>query len=284
VYAVIGSVVLVTALPPHGSGIGLRPPHYEALSTTDRQIDWLEFIPENYVARGGGHPRRLRECAERWQVVPHGVSLSLGGPDPFDRDYILGLKRLLDEIDAPYYSDHLCYARLGGVNLHDLLPLPFSEAAVRHAAARIKELADRLERPVVVENISYYAVMPGSEMDEPSFVAAVVEEADCGLLLDVNNIHVNARNHGEDAMAQMRRFPLERIAHVHLAGYELEPDGRALDSHCGPAEDEVWAMYEALIAERGPVPTLFEWDTRLPELERVLDEADRARSVLEAAK
>jgi hypothetical protein len=220
----------------------------------------------------------LLAARERWPMLAHGVSVSLGGPDRLHGEYLAGLRQLLDEIDAPFYTDHLCYGAIHGTVFHDLLPLPFTEEAVRHTAARIRELADRLERPVAVENISYYAVMPGSTMTEGQFVTAVCEEADCGLLFDVNNVYVNAINHGHDPFASMWALPLQRAWQIHLAGH-IEEGPRLLDTHGSPVADTVWAMYRAALQELGPIPTLLEWDTQIPPLGRVLDEADKARAI-----
>lgn len=272
---------MITA-PLQGVGIGLRREHFAAIERCERALDWLEIIPENYVGHGGIARRNLARCRERWPVVAHGVSLSLGGPDPLPADYVAGLRRLLDELGAPFYTDHLCYATIEGINFYDLLPLPFTDEAVRHTAARIRELADRLERPVAVENISYYAQMPGGALDEGQFVTAVVEEAGCGLLLDVNNVYVNAINHGQDPQASLLALPLHRTLQIHIAGH-IEEGGRLLDTHGRPLVDPVWALYEEALARVGPVPTLLEWDTDIPALDRVLDEADRARVLWQRA-
>ena len=264
-----------------GVGIGLRREHFEQLPSCERRIDWLEIIPENYVGVGGAARRSLDACRERWPVVAHGVSLSLGGPDPLATEYIAGLRRLLDELGAPFYTDHLCYATIGGTNFYDLLPLPFTDEAVLHCAKRIRSLADRLERPVAVENISYYAVMPGSTMSHGEFVTAVVEEADCGLLLDVNNVYVNARNHGDDPQAVLDSLPLHRTMQMHLAGH-IEQQGRLIDNHSRPLIEPVWALFREALRRVGPVPTLLEWDTDIPALDVVLDEADRAREIFAA--
>lgn len=267
---------------PQGVGIGLRREHFAAIEHSERTVDWLEIIPENYVNRGGAARRHLARCSERWPVIAHGVSMSLGGPDPLPADYVTDLRRLLDELQAPFYTDHLCYATVGGVNFYDLLPMPFTEEAVRHTAARIRELADRLERPVAVENISYYAVMPGPAMSEGEFVSAVVEEADCGLLLDVNNVYVNARNHGEDPLASLLALPLHRARQIHIAGH-VEEDGRLIDNHGRALVEPVWELYEHALSRVGPVPTLLEWDTDIPALDVVLDQADRARVLWQRA-
>jgi hypothetical protein len=265
---------------PQGIGIGLRREHYDAILETTRRVDWLEFVPENFIDRDGKGPRALRACAERWPMIPHGVSVSLGGPDPLDRGYLRRLRELLDAVDAPYYSDHLCYTAIDGETFHDLLPLPFSEEAVEHVAARIRMVADILERPVVVENITYYAEMPGSRLGEGEFVGAVLERADCHLLLDLNNVYVNAINHRRDPLQALWALPVERTCHVHLAGYSIEPDGRLLDDHGSKIDSTVLEMYAQFVGRTGPVSTLLEWDTRVPALDDVLDEADRARAVL----
>jgi len=263
---------------PQGVGIGLRREHFAAVEACTRPIGWFEIIPENYVGRGGFSRRHLERCREIRPVVAHGVSLSLGGPDPLDADYIAGLKRLLDELDAPYYTDHLCYATVGGHNFYDLLPLPFTEEAVLHCAGRIRELADRLERPVAVENITYYAEMPGARMSEGQFVSEVIREAGCGLLLDVNNVYINARNLGGDPHEELAELPLEQTLQIHIAGH-IEEGGRVIDNHGRPLVEPVWELLRDALRKVGPVPTLLEWDTDIPALDRVLDEADKAREI-----
>jgi len=265
-----------------GVGIGLRHEHFDEILETKRRVDWLEIVPENYVDIGGRASRILDACLERWRVIAHGVSVSLGGPDPLDEDYLRGLLRLCDKIEAPFYSDHLCYSAIDGIEFLDLLPLPFNDEAVEHSAQRIEAVADRLERQVLVENITYYATMPGSHLQPGAFVTAVAEAADCGLLLDVNNVYCNAKNHGRDPMTMLFELPWERAKQVHLAGH-LEEGPRLLDNHGAPVVDEVWAMYRALLEKAGPIPTLIEWDTDIPALDRVLDEADRARAIMDEA-
>ena len=257
----------------------MRREHYAELAKCTRELDWLEIVPENYVRPGGVARARLDEFRERWQIIAHGVSASVGGPDPLDADgYISDLKTLLDELEVPFYTDHLCYTQIGGNTFYDLLPLPFTEEAAKHAAARIRELADRLERPVLVENISYYAVMPGSGLSEGEWITAVVEEADCGLLFDINNVYVNAVNHKEDPFELMWSMPMHRARQIHLAGHVVEGP-RIVDDHSSPVVDTVWKMYRAALERIGPIPTLLEWDTNIPPLDRVLDEADKARAI-----
>ena len=264
-----------------GVGIGLRRPHYDAVRETSRHIDWLEVAPENYLGRGGRPLAVLDECSERWPVVAHGVSLSLGGPDPLDVEFLRGLRGLLDRVGSPYFSEHVCLSSAHGVQFHDLIPLPWNEAAAKHVAARIRQAQDALERPLCVENISYYAVMPGSTMTDGEFVRRVVEEADCGLLLDVNNVYVNARNHGRDPVAMLDELPLERARQLHLAGHD-DRGSVLIDDHGSAVIAPVWDLYREVIRRAGPVPTLLEWDVRIPALDVLLDEADRARAILEA--
>jgi len=266
-------------LRPLGAGIGLRREFYEALPQTERSLDWVEIIPENFLTLGGRSRRALDACAERWPVLPHGVGLNIGGPDALDEDYITRLTALVKEVDSPFFSDHLCYSRVGGVVLHDLLPLPFNEEAIDHVVPRVREVMARVGRPFLLENPSYYARMPGGTLAEASFLRHVVEQADCGLLLDVNNVFVNARNHGYDPRAFIDALPLERVVQIHLAGHTRYPDV-IIDTHVGPIIDDVWSLYRYVLARTGLVSTLIEWDQDIPSLEAVLDEADLARAAL----
>jgi uncharacterized protein (UPF0276 family) len=266
-------------LKPLGAGIGLRRSFYESLPSTQRTVDWLEIIPENFLALGGRSQRALDACAERWTVLPHGVGLNIGGPDPLDEEYITGLAALVRRVDSPFFSDHLCYSRLGGVYLHDLLPLPFNEEAVEHVVPRVREVVARVGRPFLLENPSYYANMPGGTLAEAAFLRHVAEQADCGLLLDVNNIYVNAQNHGYDSRAFVDALPLDRVVQIHLAGHDRYPDV-IIDTHGAPVCDEVWSLYRYVLERTGPVSTLIEWDQDIPSMEAVMDEADRARAML----
>jgi uncharacterized protein len=263
-----------------GVGIGLRRELYDALWKTNRRLDWLELIPENFIVHGGWRRQVLEKAAERWPLIAHGVALNVGGPDPLDAAYLRSLKTLLDWLDPPFFSDHLCYQHIGGVYFHDLLPLPFTEEAVRWVAGRAREVSDRLERPLVLENITYYAEMPGGTLTEGEFVSAVLEEADAGLLLDVNNAYLNGRNHGRDPWQVLRALPLERTTQIHLAGHVQDRECDVLlDDHGSAVTDEVWALYTKVTQRIGAVPTLIEWDNNIPPLDRVLEEADRARAI-----
>ncbi len=254
----------MTGRVPSGVGIGLRRVHFREISRTSRRVDWLEITPENFMGFGGPAARALSACAERWPVIPHGVALSLGGPDPLDDGYLRAAHELSAELGAAWFSEHACYASLGGAQSYDLLPLPFCDEAASHLARRAREAAERIERPLLLENITYYAVMPGTTLDEGAFLRAVLDEADCGFLLDVNNVYVNAKNHGLDPEAALLALPLDRTRQIHMAGHRR--DGNVLiDDHGSAVPDAVWSLYELAIEHVGPVPTLIEWDNQNPE-------------------
>ncbi|MCC7540033.1 MAG: DUF692 domain-containing protein [Deltaproteobacteria bacterium] len=265
-----------------GAGIGLRRKHFKEILETSRRIDWLEIIPENYMGYGGRPSRQIDECRERWAIAGHGVALSLAGPDPLDTDYLAKVEAISQRVEAPWFSEHLSFARVHGLQTHDLVPLPFNRDATRWVVSRIRRVQAALARPFLVENVSFYAVMPGSDMHELDFLAAVLEEADCGLMFDVNNLYVNSRNHGYDPFAALDRIPLHRARQIHLAGHRDEGDV-IIDDHGSAVCEDVWALYRETIRRAGPIPTLIEWDANLPTLDRLLDEADRARAILEEA-
>jgi uncharacterized protein (UPF0276 family) len=269
-----------SSLPFLGAGVGLRKEHFRELKSGPHPA-WLEIIPENFMNFGGYPQAVLDYCARRWPMVSHGVNLSIGGTDPLDEEYLERLEALLGRVRALWFSDHLCFTRAGGDYLHDLLPLPFTREAADHAAARVKKLKKKIKLPFLLENPSYYVAMPGADMDEADFFTRVLEEADCGLLLDVNNVYVNARNHGFDPRGFIRRLPLDRVAQIHLAGHEDRGDV-VVDTHQGPIIDPVWDLYRFTLEAVGrPVSTLIEWDTAVPPLKDVAAEADRARAVME---
>jgi uncharacterized protein (UPF0276 family) len=265
---------------PSGVGIGLRRPIYDEVLRSRRRIDWLEIIPENFMGHGGRAASVLDACLERWPVVAHGVALSLGGPDPLDDAYISALAPLLDRLGTTYFSEHLSYSAVHGVRFHELLPLPFSEEAALHAALRVREVSSRLGIDIVLENISYYAIMPGSTLGEGEFIRAVLEESGAGLLLDVSNVYVNAKNHGRDPTEALLSLPLEHTRQIHLAGFRREGD-LLLDDHASAVADEVWPLYREALRRVGPVPVLIEWDQAIAGLDPMLDEADKARRILE---
>jgi uncharacterized protein (UPF0276 family) len=206
--------------------------------------------------------------------------MSIGSCDPLDAGYLDRLKAILDRVDAPWFSDHLCFTSIGGRYFHDLIPLPFSHEAVDHVAARVKKVKSLIKRPFLLENPSYYVKMPGAQMSEAEFTTRVLEKADCGFMLDVNNVYVNSRNHGFDAREFMRQLPLHRVAQIHLAGHHDNGE-TIVDTHEGPIIDPVWDLYQYTLELAGrPISTLIEWDTNVPPLERVLEEARLADKIL----
>lgn len=270
---------------PWGIGIGLRRAHFDEILHVRRRVDWMELVPEVFLGVGGRARRVLDAMRERVRLVPHGVSLSLGGPDPLDGARLDALRALCRELDAPFYSDHVCLSSIDGVESFDLLPLPFCEEAASHVAARAREASERIERPIVLENITYYATMPGSSWSEGRFLREVLEQSGAGLLLDVSNVLVNARNHRVDPVRALEALPLERTVQIHLAGHRYEKAwGLWIDDHASAVSDASLALYAHALRRIGrPVPTLIEWDQHVPPLDVVLDEADRVREVAERA-
>ena len=266
-----------------GIGLGLRRTFARELLQTERRVDWLEVTPENWLGFGGERARTLSACAERWPLVSHSVSLSLGGSDPLDTALLESFEALRQRTRFAWWSDHLCYSSAQGVQFQDLLPLPATDEAAEHVARRVREAQRHVDAPLLVENISYYAHMPGGHLDDAAFVRAVVERSGCGLLLDVNNVYVNAVNHGFDPRACIDAMPLGSVRQLHLAGHSRQ-DGVIIDTHEGPIIDEVWALYRHTLQRAGRfIPTLVEWDQSIPPLDEVLDELDRARAHAHAA-
>ena len=258
---------------PGRAGLGLRREIVDDLCRhPTAAIDFLEIAPENWMNMGGRHRAQLRAVAERYPIICHGLSLSLGGPTPLDTEFLGAGGRFLDESQAPLYSEHLSYCADEG-HLYDLLPIPFTDEAVKHTAGRIRQAQDILGRQIAIENISYYAA-PGKEMGEAEFVRAVLDEADCLLLLDVNNVHVNSVNHGYDAIDFLRTMPARRIAYLHMAGHMVEPDGLIIDTHGMPVVDPVWKLLAETYATVGVYPTLLERDFNLPPFAELMNEVD----------
>jgi uncharacterized protein (UPF0276 family) len=268
-------------LPVLGAGIGLRKQHFRELSKTQLPVRWLEIVPENFMNFGGFPQTMLDAMARRFPIVSHGVNLSIGSCDPLREDYVERLKTLLERTQALWYSDHLCFTSVGDEYFHDLLPLPFSLEAADHVIKRVKQLKKRIDLPFLLENPSYYVQMPGAQMSESDFFNKVLEEADCGMLLDVNNVYVNSRNHGFDAKEFIRQLPLHRVGQIHMAGH-LDRGDVIIDTHEGPIIDPVWDLYEFTLQQIGrPVSTLIEWDTNVPPLGQVVDEAVHAQGIIE---
>jgi hypothetical protein len=266
----------------YGVGIGLRIPHYGHILERRPAVDWFEIISENFMAEGGRPLAILDRILEQYRVVQHGVSMYFGSADPLDREHLVRLKALVRRTRTPWLSDHLCWGSVDGTYTHDLLPMPYTWEAVRVTAAKIRQARDFLEVPVVVENVSSYAEFHVSEMTEWEFLAEVVERADCGILLDVNNIYVSSRNHGFDPFTYLNAVPAERVAQIHIAGHSTF-EKFLLDTHDHPVLDQVWSLYARAIERCGPTATLLEWDDRIPSFGEVHAEALKANRYLEAA-
>ncbi len=261
----------------HGAGLGLRRALLAPLHDCATPPDFFEVSPENWMGVGGAIGRRLRGFSERAPLLCHGLSLNLGGTAPLDRDFIDRLGAFFTTHQVRCYSEHLSYCADDG-HLYNLLPLPFTTAAMHHVAARITQVQERLGRRIALENISYYAV-PGSEMSELEFFTGVVAHADCDILLDVNNVYVNGVNHGYDARAFIDALPTERIAYLHMAGHQLEQDGLLIDTHGAAVIDPVWRLLQHTYARHGMLPTLLERDFNLPPLAELLVEVERIKTL-----
>ncbi|WP_437775871.1 DUF692 domain-containing protein [Sorangium sp. So ce1097] len=268
-----------------GVGLGLRWEFLdEVLDLLDRgealPVPFFELSPENYMRRGGYFPAALERVRERCALLTHGLTMSVGGVDPLDAGYLRDLGRFLGRLDPPFHSDHLCFSGVDGRFLHDLLPLPLTSAAAAHAAARIREAEDRLERPMAIENITYYLAPGRAALDEADFLVEVLERAGCGLLLDVNNLYVNGRNHGVDPAALLEKIPPGRVVAMHVAGHAWRDDaGVLVDTHGAPVIAPVLDLLARAVARTGPVPVVLERDNDVPPLEALLAE----RAEVEAA-
>jgi uncharacterized protein len=265
----------------YGIGIGLRTQHYQHLLTTKPRVDWFEIISENYMIDGGGPLQILDEILDTYRVIQHGVSLYFGSRDAYDRDHLKRLKKLIGRTKTPFVTDHLCWGSLDGRYTHDLLPIPYTFEAAKNAAGRIKYVRDYLEVPICIENISSYAEFIDSEMSEWQFLTEVCELADCGILLDVNNIYVSSQNHGFDPNQYLSNIPHQRIGQVHISGHSVY-DNYVLDTHDEPVCDPVWNLYARAIELTGPVNTLLEWDSKIPSFQALHKEALKAKHFLGA--
>ena len=269
-------------LPSLGFGLGLRKEHYQAILDTSPAVDWFEILSENYLVPGGKPLYFLDAINERYPMVMHGVSLSIGNTDPLDFDYLQQLKDLSERINARWISDHLCWSGLAGVNAHDLLPLPYTPEAVKHVATRIKHVQDFLERRLLIENVSSYVTYTQSEMTEWAFLSAVAEEADCLLLLDVNNIYVSAVNHEFDPLDYLKGVPKARVQQHHLAGHSDYGD-YIIDTHDHAVVDSVWALYAEAVKHLGPVSAMIERDDNIPNLAVLMQEYEQMKQVSASA-
>lgn len=265
-------------MPPRlGLGVGLRNAHFEHILAEWPAVDWFEAISENFMDSGGRPRAVLRRIAERYPLVLHGVSLSIGSTDPLDRGYVRRLRVLADEIQAQWVSDHLCWTGVLGRNSHDLLPLPLNEEVLAHVAARVREVQDLLGRPLVLENPSTYLRLRDSSMGEPEFLRALCAATGCRLLLDVNNVHVSCFNAGADPLAYLAAYPFEQVVQLHLAGHS-HCGTHIVDTHDQPVSPAVWALFGLAWQRSGGAATLLEWDGEVPAFERVHAEVLQAQA------
>ena len=268
--------------PMLGYGVGLRRQHYSHVLETCPSVDWFEVISENFMVAGGRALEVLEGVRASYPIAMHGVSLSIGSTDPLNRDYLRQLRDLARRFEPAWISDHLCWTGVGGRNLHDLIPLPYTDEALRHVVARIREVQDILERPLLIENVSSYMAFADSTMTEWEFISTIADEADCGILLDLNNIFVSAFNHRFDANEYVDAVPAERVVQYHLAGHS-DHGTHLLDTHDHPICDAVWALYERAVRRFGAVSAMVEWDDNIPEFAELARIADRARTTFETA-
>jgi uncharacterized protein (UPF0276 family) len=261
-----------------GFGLGLRPTHYEAILSGPQPIDWLEVITENYLVPGGKPLDYLERVRERFPLVMHGVSLSIGSTDPIDMEYLKSVRALAARIEPHWISDHLCWTGIEGKNLHDLLPLPYTEEALTSVVSRVGQVQDALGRRILLENVSSYLTFHASDMSEWEFLREVAASADCDILLDINNIYVSSINHGFDAVEYLHAMPKQRVRQFHLAGHS-DMGGHLIDTHDHPIIQPVWDLFATALDLFGDVPTMIERDDNIPELHELIAELEVARDI-----
>ena len=264
--------------PKLGCGVGLRRDHYDVILNEWPRVDWFEVISENFMDTGGRPLHILEQVRSRYPVAFHGVSLSIGSVDPLDKTYLNRLKALIKRIDPFIVSDHLCWTSVDGENLHDLLPLPFTEEALRHIVGRVNQVQEHLGRRILLENVSSYITYQHSVMPEWEFLATVAKQSGCGILLDLNNIYVNSFNHKFDAYDYLKGIPGEFVGQFHLAGH-TDMGHYLFDTHSAPVIEPVWNLYREALKQWGPVSTLIEWDEDIPEFPRLFEEMNRAKEI-----
>jgi len=269
-------------LPNLGIGLGLRRELAAETLASRNRIDWLELVPENYMGLGGACRERLESARDKFPLVTHGINLSIGSTDDLNSEYLSKLKKLLDLIDAPWFSDHLCFTSCDGIYMHDLLPLPRSKEAVNLIAEKVKRVQGTIGRPFLLENISYYMNVPGCEMNDSQFLAEVAEKADCGLLLDVNNVYVNSLNHEFDPYQYLDQIPLERTVQIHVAGHKQGSE-YVIDTHGSAVVEPVFELLQYVLERVEAKGVMLERDQNFPEFAEILSEVDRIRSINESA-
>jgi uncharacterized protein (UPF0276 family) len=264
-----------------GYGLGLRKPHYDhILETRPKDVKWFEIISENFMDNHKGYFDFLADLRQDYRIITHGVSMNIGGVDELNKEYLLRLKNLADFLDTPWISDHICFTGYLHGNTHDLLPIPYTKAALKHISARIIQAQEILGRRLIFENPSSYVQFEGETMKEHEFISELIKQADCGILLDVNNVYVSSFNHGLDAKEYINAIPPEKIAQIHLAGHKNKGD-IIIDTHDDHVIDEVWQLYEYTIYTTGFKPTMIEWDENIPEFGTMIAELNKAKSIAE---
>ncbi len=261
-----------------GFGLGLRTTHYEAILETRPALDWFEIISENYMVDGGRPLANLARIRRDYPMAMHGVSLSIGSSEPLNTDYLRELKKLADRIEPAIISDHLCWTGVAGKNLHDLMPIPYTDEAVTHVVDRVRQVQDFLGRQILLENVSSYVTFAQSDMSEWDFLRLIAERADCHILLDINNIFVSAINHGFDPIEYVEGIPIDRVRQFHLAGHDNRGD-IIIDTHDAAVIDPVWSLYAIACERFGPISTMIERDDNIPPLEELLVELGKARQI-----
>lgn len=268
--------------PQLGFGLGLRNEHFQAVLEQSPKVDWFEILSENFMVAGGKPRHYLRAIRERYPMVMHGVSLSIGSTDPLDQDYLSALKQLIAEVEPAWVSDHLCWTSIGGHNSHDLLPLPFTREALNHVVSRVQQVQEFLGREILLENASSYFEFADAQWPEWEFLAELARRSGCRILLDVNNIYVSARNHGFDTDTYLAAIPADKVWQIHLAGHS-DYGNYVIDTHDHPICEPVWALYQRALARLGPVSTMIERDDNIPSLAELVAELDLARLAATAA-
>jgi hypothetical protein len=272
---------MMTTYPYAGFGIGLRPVHYDTILSTSPRVDWFEIISEDYLVDGGTPLYYLDQIIERYPVAMHGVSMSLGSTDPLDWNYLKRLKKLMQRVQPLWVSDHCCWTGVDNVNLHDLMPLPYTDEAIDHVVSRIKQVQDFLGQRLVIENVSSYITYTDSHMSEWEFLVAICERADCLLLIDINNIYVSAFNHGFNAIDYLNAIPLSRVQQFHLAGHK-HYGTHIIDTHDEAIVDSVWKLYRYALQRFGAISTLIERDANIPAFDVLYKELNQARRIYDS--
>jgi uncharacterized protein (UPF0276 family) len=266
-----------------GFGLGLRHQHYQDVINNRPPVDWFEIITEDYLIAGGNPLHYLSKIREHYPIVMHGVSLSIGSVHPLDRDYLKRVKQLAQHLQPAWVSDHLCWTGTNGLNLHDLLPLPYTEEALKHVVERVKQVQEILERRILLENVSSYVTFKNSEFAEWEFLATVAEQADCLILLDVNNVYVSSFNHGFNPQEYLNGIPVARVQQFHMAGHENN-ETHIIDTHDHEIITPVWALYESALQRFGQISTLIERDDHIPPLTELMLELGQARQIAQKVR